>query len=267
MSNQIFFHADDFGRSKEISNKILKCLKFGHLNSVSIIVNQDQSLLNEIKKIKNVKKKLHLNLTELKGIKKDNPISNLSFIKLLFIKKDKELVYREIDNQINKFIKIYKPKQLKIDGHEHVHLIPWIYNYLTNHPKKLKISEIRILNEELPYLRLYLFIRPKYLRNLIAWGILKICSFFNKKNNHISPKFFGLIHSGLQNERTVTESIKFLKKKNFRSSEILVHPGYTNLKEKKFFKNNYFNFYKSRNRKTEYDLCFSKKIKKELEFK
>ena len=27
MSNQIFFHADDFGRSKEISNKIIKCLK------------------------------------------------------------------------------------------------------------------------------------------------------------------------------------------------------------------------------------------------
>ena len=50
MSNQIFFHADDFGRSKEISNKIIKCLKFGHLNSVSIIVNQDQSTLNEIKK-------------------------------------------------------------------------------------------------------------------------------------------------------------------------------------------------------------------------
>ena len=262
--NNIFFHADDYGRSKQISKKILNCLKYGHLNSVSIIVNQDQNSLHKIKKIKNIKKKLHLNLTELKNLKKYSPLSNLSFIKLLFLKKNRKVIFEEINSQIKRFVKIYKPKKLIIDGHEHVHLIPWIYNYLIKNSKKLNLFEIREMNERLIFSRVSLFFNPKYIRNLIAWIILKICSFFSKKNNKSSPKFFGLIHTGMQNEQTIIEEIKFLKNKNFKSSEILIHPGYTNIKEKKMFKNNYFDFYRSKKRKVEYALCFSKKIKKEL---
>ena len=49
-SKKILFHADDFGRSSQISKKILECLKFGSLNSVSVIVNHDQESLVELKK-------------------------------------------------------------------------------------------------------------------------------------------------------------------------------------------------------------------------
>ena len=46
--------------------------------------------------------------------------------------------------------------------------------------------------------------------------------------------------------------------------EILIHPGFTNINEKNFFKKKYYDFYSSKNRKKEYDLCFSKKIKENL---
>ena len=49
----------------------------------------------------------------------------------LFISEaKKQKVFNEIDKQIIKFKKVYKPRQLKIDGHEHVHMIPWILEYL-----------------------------------------------------------------------------------------------------------------------------------------
>ena len=125
---KIYFHADDYGRSEEVSKNIFKCLTKGNLNSVSIMIDHDQKYHKKLKKLKNVNKRLHLNLTELPSVKNNNPIiSNLSFIKLLFIDElKKQKILNEIDIQIKKFKKIYKPKELKIDGHEHIHMIPWI---------------------------------------------------------------------------------------------------------------------------------------------
>ena len=129
---KIYFHADDYGRSKEVSKNILNCLINGNLNSVSIMINHDQKCHNKLKKLKNVNKRLHLNLTEISKTKiNDQYLKNLSFLKLLFINETKkQKVFNEIDNQIIKFKKVYKPRKLKIDGHEHVHMIPWVLEYL-----------------------------------------------------------------------------------------------------------------------------------------
>ena len=36
--NKIYFHADDYGRSKQISNNIINCIKKGNINSASVMV-------------------------------------------------------------------------------------------------------------------------------------------------------------------------------------------------------------------------------------
>ena len=65
MSKNIFFHADDFGRSKLISKNIIRCIKFGHVNSISVMMNFDDTFFKNLTKLKKLKKiKLHLNLTE-----------------------------------------------------------------------------------------------------------------------------------------------------------------------------------------------------------
>ena len=78
----IQLHADDFGRSKEISNNILKCIKFGFLDGVSVMINHDNDSHKILKKIKNVNIRLHLNLTEFP---KSESNKNLSFLKLIFL--------------------------------------------------------------------------------------------------------------------------------------------------------------------------------------
>ena len=82
---KIYFHADDYGRSEEVSKNILNCLINGNLNSVSIMINHDQKCHNKLKKLKNVNKRLHLNLTEISNTKNNSQHTrNLSFFKLLF---------------------------------------------------------------------------------------------------------------------------------------------------------------------------------------
>ena len=71
--NKIYFHADDYGRSKQISNNIINCIKKGNINSVSVMVSYLPYIYHKkLKNIKNINIKLHLNLTELpsKKIKK-----------------------------------------------------------------------------------------------------------------------------------------------------------------------------------------------------
>ena len=256
----IQLHADDFGRSKEISNNILKCIKFGFLDGVSVMINHDNDSHKILKKIKNVNIRLHLNLTEFPKSESDK---NLSFLKLIFLNNiQKKKVIKEINSQINKFIKIYKPKKLKIDGHEHIHMIPWISEYLVKQ-KKFNIKELRNANEKLMLPRLIDLVNFNYLRNFLACIILKILSIF-KKTDLNSPQFAGLLYSGMQNKQTIKKSLNFFKIKRYTNCEILVHPGYSSFKEKSKFTEKYFKFYNSINRREEYNLCFLKEIKNEL---
>ncbi len=265
MNNKILFHADDFGRSREISKNILKCLKFGSLNSVSVMVNHDQDSLVELKKLKNINIRLHLNLTEIPTTEGDdhNFFNNLSFLKLIFLgKKGKEKILIEINKQIKKFIKIFEPEKLQIDGHEHVHIIPWIYKYIK---KNFDVHEMRNSNESLMVPRFQDIINKRYLRNFVVCIFVKLLCFLNKEFELNSPKFSGLLYSGIQNSLTIKKTLRYFAKQKIKNFEILIHPGFTNTHEKDLFAENYYNFYISDKRKKEYDLCFSEKIKKEFE--
>ena len=83
MNPKYYFHADDYGRSKLISDNILHCIKYGNINSVSVMIGFDENSHKKIKKIKKkINFKLHLNLTEKN---KFNNFKNYSFLKLLFL--------------------------------------------------------------------------------------------------------------------------------------------------------------------------------------
>jgi len=254
MYNKILFHADYFGRSSEISKNVLKCLKFGSLNSVSVMVNHDQDSLVELKKLKNINIRLHLNLTEIPKIKDDdhNYLNNLSFLKLIFLnKKGKKKILIEINKQIKKFIKIFEPEKLQIDGHEHVHIIPWIYKYIK---KNFDVHEMRNSNESLMAPRFQDIINKQYLRNFVACIFVKLLCFLNKEFEFNSPKFSGLLYSGMQDSLTINKTLRYFAKRKIKNFEILIHPGFTNTHEKDLFEKNYYNFYISDKRKKEFEL-------------
>ena len=146
MLNNIYINADDYGRSEIISQKIIECIDNGIINSVSVIMGADSSVYKQLAK-RNIKTKLHVNLTDFPPHKGEGNelLMNMTFIKLLFLReKNRKLVKKEIDSQLEEYIKYFGTKSLMIDGHQHIQAIPWIYDYLTSILKNSGFSSIKI---------------------------------------------------------------------------------------------------------------------------
>lgn len=121
---------DDFGRTPQVSKNILNVINdVPSIHEVSVMVGFVKTSIHEELKKNKIETSLHLNLTDNISIKKIN--KNLSFIDLLFLsKKRRKFVYKEIDNQIQIYQKLYNLKYITVNGHEHIHSVPWIYKYL-----------------------------------------------------------------------------------------------------------------------------------------
>lgn len=268
MKNKYYFHADDFGRSKLISNKILYCIKYGNINSVSVMMGFDNNSHKQIQRIKKkINFKLHLNLTERNKL---TNLKNYSFLKLLFLplffnfKKEKQIIHDLIRIQVYEFNKFYKTKIIKLDSHEHVHMIPWIFDLIIKDLKILNIKEIRIPDEKFFISSKTHIFNKFYLVNLIKLFLIKVFSYViqNKiKNKKIKIlNFTGLVYSGFQDYFSIKSGVK--KNYNgFNDIEILTHPGFTNKTEINSFDKKYFDYYSSIKRKEEYNLCLSRKLK------
>lgn len=280
----IKIHADDYGISENINNHILKTIDKGYVNSVSVVVNNLSEI--EAKKIskRNVDLHLHLCLTEnkslsqnshintlisKKGLLKKNILFFLFFYKFLNKNKKEKINYLlelEIQEQINKFKKIFNLKEIKIDGHQHVHLNDYIFKFLINH---IDIKEIR-----LPIDRYNVSLNVKYFRISILKNIFKklLISFCLRNKKHLIKNnskfpikfFFGILFSGIMNTKILHEIFDeiYVNKNN---AMMLFHPGYSEKKEiienlnKKQSK-----YYKSSNRLDENKACIDPILSKLL---
>jgi predicted glycoside hydrolase/deacetylase ChbG (UPF0249 family) len=246
---KFILHADDFGRSPVISKNIIQCIDKGKIQQTSVMMGFVNVKIHKILSKKKIKKRLHLNLTENKYL--DNKKKDFTFFGLFFLrKKFKEIIFKEINNQIYEYCKIYGAKNIRLDSHQHVHMIPWIYKYIYN-CKLYKISEIRYSVENLLYFNIKVLFNIKFYRNILAWFIIKLCSYKNKKK---SKYFFqGLILSDMYDEELLKKSIKKAKE----NTEILLHPGFTNYKERKMFNKIFFKYYNSKQRYLEKKILFN----------
>ena len=269
MIKKIFFHADDFGRSKIISKNIYLCIKKKIINSLSIMIGFDETYFKKIKGNNNLNIRLHINLTE--KYKNCSLIENYSFVKLFLIRfypnfsYHKKIIIKEVEYQIIFFKKKFNLKKIQIDSHEHIHVIPWINEILVNMKKKHNIVELRNPIERYYYIKINNFINTKFLSNMVKFYLIKFFSIFHniKKNTLIKKNFTGLLFTGFQNYDSITNGII----NNYDLSkpiEVLIHPGFTNKKEIELFKKKYFDYYSSTERINEFKLASSSKMKKFL---
>lgn len=277
----VYFCADDYGMSKESNIRIKKCVEDGALNKISILPNGEitdfEKNLSESKPALS----LHINLVEGYPLSDPKDISLIvsndgsfkySFIGLLLLsfspkrKQVEKQVYTEILNQVEfwqKHIGVKKP--LFIDSHQHVHIIPLIFNAL--------MKVIKDKNVDVEYLRIpaepispYIFTPSLYLeyslKGLAKQWLLKFLAFLNRKEikneNVHSAYFMGAMFSGELSEKRVKKLLpKYLKlaEKNNKNIEICFHPGYSEQGEKLFVGNRkeFEKFYFSTWRKKEYD--------------
>jgi len=249
-----FFHADDYGYSESISNNILDCVDSGPINSVSIMINSEDYILNRIKNYKNLNLTLHLNLTSLTNPgnnKNKETLKNLTFSKIFFANKNlKKICKEEIEFQIKKFLKDFNKTNLTIDGHHHIQIIPWVYKHLMSEYKSL-IVDLRIPDEKIRFLSVRYLYSLTFYRNLIAVVVLKILCVGRKK--FMKKKFAGLLYSGIYNKNFLKKHLQCLENDS-NNFEITFHPGFAGKTEIDQFKNSHIKYVTSKNRFNEYSL-------------
>ena len=291
----IYINADDFGLSEGINKGIIDCINKGCVNSVSVIPNGHCTIKGiknlNFKKLKKIS--IHLNLNEfspLSNVKKIQDIINkdklfLSPVRLLIInffsfgssrQKYKKQIEHELDLQIKSIISKINKKGITIglDSHNHIHLIPFIFNIICKLSKKYKINYIRLPREKSILRQFNLMYAMEYSKNIIkvlALNFFCLIAVF-KKNDKIffNENFYGSLYSGNFTLKKL-KKVMLIAVKNKGTTEIISHPGYILKKDKKLWlsKKNIKNYF-SNNRKIEANALKNatiKKLSKEFSFK
>lgn len=267
-----YLHADDIGASKSISNNILECSSI--LNSVSTIVTGEYfPELNKCTRLNENFKFIscHLNILEGKPITDPDKIPllvdkngyfNNSFINLILKYLLSSKTYRfnlvkqislEFSNQISHYIKICSPREIRIDSHQHIHAIPFIFNLIIK--LNFPIKYVRLPYEKFTF---DIEIIRKFPENYIKWVILNTLSQICKRryllNSNIKCNDFliGVLGSGCMNIRLLSKFLSRFKKSSGENLniELLFHPGGAVQSEAYLWRNvtRFFDFYISRGR-------------------
>tara|TARA_B100000787_G_scaffold168213_1_gene156540 strand:- start:2330 stop:3208 length:879 start_codon:yes stop_codon:yes gene_type:complete len=275
----IYIHADDYGLTKGISKSLDQLIDDGKINSISIIVNGYEDF--EYTLDKEIRIASHINIFENKPVSDKKSLSNIvndkgyfreSFIFYLFIyyfsfgKKRqliKSQIYKETESQLNKLIFILdgSHKINSIDSHNHIHMIPFIFDIFIEICLKHDIKNIRTTHEffDLSFPKKNLF-KFNFYVGIIKHILLNLFTYINlrkvKKNNLSTNKYFiGVLFSGRMSKKLILSSIKKIQKKLEKNDyiETVLHPGIADINEHIFWENSpsLSDFYTSKNRLNE----------------
>lgn len=236
MHGNIIFNADDFGISRGVNTAIEEAARNGILTSASLMVNQKyaKEAVEAAKDLPTLKLGLHVNLTNetpaapvekiplLAGSdgKFKNGFLKLALLALFKGKALKEQVRTEIEAQIQKALKLGVSLE-HIDSHRHVHMIPVIFQVMTELKEKYQIKRIRVINE----CGLLSARHNRGMSWLFDGGIIKyfLLRFFSLINAYKSETYFYtmLYTCKLSAERFADVPVPA----GYDAVEIMIHPG------------------------------------------
>lgn len=245
--------ADDLGLSKESTDTILKCVDAGVVTSVSILPNGpafEYAVAELTRRSKRPAVCAHVNLTE------GRPLSNVHEVPLLvrangtFIgtgklaltyvwgsrKKRAQLraqISRELLLQMTRVVNANLTLDgLWVDGHQHVHMLPFVFDELARLKEKVSIVHIRIPNEpfhvHLPFR--YSF-RHLLSHVLIGGYVLAFLGIYARRVASVrgiatNDWFVGVRYSGHMTHRPAESGLRAVVAESAGGeTEVLFHPG------------------------------------------
>jgi hypothetical protein len=251
----VIFHADDFGINPKQSHQILSCAdKGGLLNSTSIFVTSphfEECAMVLAQRPKDMRVGLHINLVEgpccadptsIPMLVDAQGIFRLSFAGILAASMGssrqefaRELAC-ELDAQLDRFEEHFPElhSHLRIDGHQHVQLIPAVFNALMSSVQRrgATLEYLRVPAEPLtPFLnpKVFFGIRPI---NWVKHWLLNFLWRLDRKSfpdyQHHSAIFCGVLFSGCMNTQRVQDVFSaYLScaRRRKMNLEFLFHPG------------------------------------------
>ncbi|MCX7745198.1 MAG: ChbG/HpnK family deacetylase [Flavobacteriales bacterium] len=261
--SRIYIHADDFGLTHGINANIFKAWEDGVLHSASIMPNgyafdEAVMLYNQA----SFELQVHLNFIEGKALHPQSAGTffctadgrfNRSFFTLytathsasgaerMAMKRD---IKNEMVAQIKKVKNILKPgARLRVDSHQHIHMIPLFFESLSELIDELKIDYIRIPREKTSAkhtIRYYPHIiatsnpaKVMLLNNLSQ----KAIQLLQNQAVKYPSWFIGILHTGNMKLSKVKHSFDLIKPilTSHDEVEILFHPGQALPEEEHFW--------------------------------
>lgn len=232
---KIRINADDFGISPGVNSAVENMYQSRFLHSASLICGC--GYLAEAIRISNsnpgLKVGLHFNLTtgfssarsksgNLLVTKQRRFKNGFLSLLLLSIFRKKRLMH-EVQIELLAQIEMLQSAGLRInhiDSHRHVHMIPAIFQVVSNVANEIGIKYVRVVNED--FVKTWAIKHPKtYLIDggFIKWMVLRFLGMFTPKSD---VYFFSILY-------TCSISADLIKKivwpKEYKEVEIMIHPG------------------------------------------
>lgn len=264
MMRMVEIHADDYALTENTSREMTDLIREGILDGISVIVNSLSSeecyelFLSAIPDFPFVPKiSVHLDLVE--GIRLSDAGTSyitdtwsslfLSSFIPFYRQKVKQQLKAEIAAQIeegmifvNKCADIalscnvpFNGKGLRIDSHQHTHMIPVVWSALTEviDEKGYEVDYIRNSKEPImPFVGRFDQIKSFRPANVVKNRLLSVLSHpvdrYYKKYGHRPMYLWGLMMSGRMDALRITtyyDAMKEKADKDGRDLEILFHPG------------------------------------------
>lgn len=236
MTRTLTIAADDFGLTRGITDTILETVDNGSVTRVGIIPN-GEAVAYAIEEYKKRSERLtlavHLTLTEGRALSAQSDIPLLTNTAgnfkhgvvglwasyLIAGEKERALmreqVLQEMSAQIARIREASGIKEITVNGHQHVHLIPFIFDELVALPS---ITEIRTVREPFQWSWSLIQMFARLVLISLSNRAVPILRLHNIRTN---SSFIGFVHSGHMTEQTFRTGLSRSK----GSVEVLFHPG------------------------------------------
>lgn len=286
---KLIIHADDFGLTKTITDNILDCRRNGVLSSLSVVPNGHafEYAMGQIRRDPSLRVAIHLNLIEGKPISPPDEVDALvdengyfchSFISIwkayVFSSQEtrarlKRQVALEIAAQLGRVRNALGPtRPIHVDGHLHIHCIPFVFESLIAHRRSFDIEYIRIPRE--PFfldVRSLSSVKNYFGPNIIKHFLLKVLSIKCRRlldalKIQYPDYFIGVLFTGNMSISSIERAFKRIGVGAEKTVEVLLHPGGASDEEAVYWRSNkkLKQYYLSSNRHAEKSILMSDKF-------
>jgi hopanoid biosynthesis associated protein HpnK len=237
--SRLIVNADDFGRSREINEAVLRAHRDGILTTASLMVNGDafEEAVALARQHPSLGVGLHLTLVcgraalphraipglvSEDGQFSDDPVR--TGLRFFFQRSLRSSLRREMAAQVEKFRRTGLPLD-HVNGHLNLHLHPTVFEILLRHAQEWGIDRVRLTRDPLRLnLRLAQGRWCYRLSHALIFGLLSRWAepALARRNIRYTPRVFGLLQTGELDEGYL---VKLLRHLPSGDSELYSHPS------------------------------------------
>jgi predicted glycoside hydrolase/deacetylase ChbG (UPF0249 family) len=251
----VFFHADDMGATPSITTRICEAWELGLIDSFSVFGDCDHPELIAFRLNAHPNRPariaVHLNLWEGRPVTPASGVPSLvdrsghfngGFLKMLVrgslggndLERNRLLaqVEREWRAQIENVLDLVVGRPLAaLDGHLHMHMVPWLYRLAVRLAGEYRIPEIRNVREPF-YLseNVREWRSARFAANCVKHRVLAVLGegnegLFRGSGLTCPDHTLGVLYSGMMSSANIVAGVAAAARRGAKRIEVLVHIG------------------------------------------